>query len=186
MRRIHVKKERVIDANPEIVYDTLADYKGKRKQLLTPNFQDYAIERGGHGSGTMLRYRLRAASRERPYHISVQEPVKGQVLVERDTDSSQVTTWSIMPMAEGRKTKVRVESEWTGGRGIKGFFERAFAPRGLRHIYDTMLSRLEQQVQPSIMKIDKKSHLMPGVGVPFLIVGGVSTAALVMRYMQKK
>jgi len=185
VRRIHVKKERVIDANPEIVYDTLADYKGKRKQLLTPNFQDYAVERGGQGSGTMLRYRLQAAGRERPYHISVQEPVKGQVLVERDTDSSQVTTWSITPVEAGRKTKVKVESEWTGGRGIGGFFERTFAPRGLRHIYKTMLSRLEEQVQPG-MKTGKKGYLTTGVGVPFLVVGGVSTAALVMRYMQKK
>lgn len=186
MSHIHVKKERVINARPEVVYDTLADYKGKRKQLLTPNFLDYTIERGGQGSGTMLRYRLQAAGRERPYHVSVQEPVKGQVLVERDTNSSLVTTWSVAPVKDGRKTRVSVESDWTGGNGVKGFFERTFAPMGLRRIYDTMLSHLEQQVQSTPVKAEKNKSLRPGFGIPFLIVGGLSTAAVVLRYMQKK
>jgi len=183
---IHVKKERIIDASPEVVYDALADYKGQRKQVLTPNFLDYTIERGGRGSGTMLRYRLQAAGRERPYHISVQEPVKGQVLVERDTNSSLVTTWSVTPVKDGRQSKVSVESDWTGGNGVKGFFERTFAPLGLRRIYDTILSRLERQVQPGTVKDEKKKGLRLGLGIPFLIVGSLSTAAIVLRYMQKK
>lgn len=186
MSHIHVKKERMIDARPEAVYEALADYKGQRKQMLTPNFLDYTIERGGRGGGTMLRYRLQAAGRERPYHISVQEPVKGQVLVERDTNSSLVTTWSVAPVKDGDKSRVSVESEWTGGSGVKGFFERTFAPLGLRRIYDTMLSRLEQQVQPGPVKDEKRKNLKLGLGIPFLVVGSLSTAAIVLRYMQKK
>src|SRR5579885_819167 len=186
MSRIHVKTERVINARPEIEYEALADYKGERKQMLTPNFLDYTVERGGQGSGTMLRYRLQTAGRERPYHISVQEPVKGQVLVERDTNSSLVTTWSVAPVKDGDRTRVSVESEWTGGNGVKGFFERTFAPLGLRRIYDTMLSRLEHQVRPDTAKDEKKKSLRLGLGIPFLIVGSLSTAAIVLRYMQKK
>src|SRR5579885_1344430 len=156
MSRIHVKTERVINARPEIVYEALADYRGERKQMLTPNFLDYTVERGGQGSGTMLRYRLQTAGRERPYHISVQEPVKGQVLGERDTNSSLVTTWSVAPVNGGRKTRVSVESEWTGGSGVPGFFERTFAPMGLRRIYDSMLSHLEQQLEFGTTKEEKK------------------------------
>lgn len=189
MSRIHVKKERVINARPEAVFEAISDYKAKRRQMLTPNFLDYSVERGGHGSGTMLRYLLRSAGRERPHHISVQEPVKGQVLIERDTDSSLVTTWSVLPTSMGRKTKVSVESEWTGGRGIGGFFERMFAPRGLRHIYDRMLTYLAKQVEPQMQFREMREEgrrALPGMGVPFLVVGGLSTAALVARYMQKK
>ena len=33
-------------------------------------------------------------------------------------------------------------TEWQGGRGVGGFFERTFAPVGLRRIYGEMLDRL--------------------------------------------
>jgi hypothetical protein len=37
---------------------------------------------------------------------------------------------------------VTVESSWVGGGGIGGFFERLFAPMGLRRVYGEMLQRL--------------------------------------------
>jgi hypothetical protein len=58
--------------------------------------------------------------------------------------SSLVTTWTIIPTASGRQSRVVVTTEWEGGSGVGGFFERTFAPMALRNIYTTMLERLAQ------------------------------------------
>ncbi len=142
MSRIFVKKERVINAAPENVYAVLSDYKSQRPQMLTPNFLDYTVEKGGKGDGTVISYRLRAANRERPYKMRVNEPVKGEVITESDNGSSLVTTWALSPLNDGQQTKVRVSSEWEGSTGVGGFFERTFAPLGLRGIYGNMLDSL--------------------------------------------
>ncbi len=142
MSRIFVKKERVINAAPENVYAVLSDYKSRRPQMLTPNFLNYRVEKGGKGDGTVISYRLRAANRERAYEMRVNEPVKGEVITESDSGSSLVTTWALSPLNNGQQTKVRVSSEWEGGTGVRGFFERTFAPLGLRGIYGNMLDSL--------------------------------------------
>src|SRR6266567_7408246 len=147
MSKIHVKSERVVNAKPEAVYDVLSDYQWKRPRILTPNFLDYNVERGGRGAGTIVNYRLQAARRERPYRMTVEEPVKGSVISERDTNSSLQTVWTLLPVQDGRQTRVSLVTEWEGSRGVGGFFERTFAPLGLRRIYNNMLSLLEPQVQ---------------------------------------
>lgn len=142
MSRVFVKKERVINAAPENVYAVLSDYKSQRPQMLTPNFLNYTVEKGGKGDGTVISYRLRAANRERSYEMRVNEPVKGEVITESDSGSSLVTTWALSPLNNGQQTKVRVSSEWEGSTGVGGFFERTFAPLGLRGIYGNMLDSL--------------------------------------------
>jgi hypothetical protein len=147
MAQVRAQSEQVIAARPEEVYAVLADYQNKRPSILTPNFLDYTVESGGTGEGTVIGYRLQAAGRERPYHMQVSEPVKGQVIREKDTNSSLVTTWTLTPVQNGQQTKVQLASEWEGAGGIGGFFEKTFAPRGLSRIYDQMLSQLAQVVQ---------------------------------------
>jgi uncharacterized protein YndB with AHSA1/START domain len=147
MSRVSAQSERVIAAPPQEVYATLIDYQNKRPSILTPNFLDYTVEKGGVGEGTVISYRLQAGGRERPYHMQVTEPVRGQTLMERDLNSSLSTTWTLTPVQGGQQTKVQVKTSWEGARGIGGFFERTFAPMGLRRIYDQMLSQLAQTVQ---------------------------------------
>lgn len=144
MSRIHVEAERVIDAPSKEVYAFLADYRDKRPIILTPNFLDYTVEQGGRGAGTVIRYRLQAGRRERAYHMRVEEPPGGNMLIERDLDSSLMTTWAVSPAASGRQARVVVTTEWEGGSGVGGFFERTFAPMALRTIYTDMLTRLAQ------------------------------------------
>ncbi len=142
MSRIHVEAERVINARPEDVYKFLANYREDRPRILPPNFQDYKVEQGGRGAGTVVTYRLQAGNRERAYRMQVEEPTRGRVIIERDTDSSLVTTWIVSPIAGGQ-TLVTVTTEWDSrAPGISGFFERTFAPLGLRRIYHDMLNRL--------------------------------------------
>ena len=149
MSQVFVKNERVIPASPEAVYTVLADYKDKRPLMLTQNFLDYRVESGGQGAGTVVAYRLRAANRERPYRMRVDEVLKGKQLIERDRNSSLVTTWTLSPQDDGHQTHVQVTTEWEGSSGVSGFFERTFAPLGLHHIYDQMLAMLEIAVVPA-------------------------------------
>jgi hypothetical protein len=149
MSRIHVEAERVIDAPPTEVYAFLADYAQRHARILTSNFHEYGVEQGGVGAGTVVHYRLHAAGRERPYRMQIEEPEKGRELRERDTNSSLVTTWTVDQGAAPGQSRVHVATEWEGSSGMGGFFERAFAPMGLRGIYTEMLNRLDQSLTGS-------------------------------------
>lgn len=149
MSRIHVEAERLVDAKPQDVYAFITDYRDKRPHILPPNYSDYAVVKGGRGNGTVIRYRFQAARRQRIYEMMVEEPSRGRVLLERDATSSLVTTWTVTPTASKNQTRVAISTEWEGSRGIGGFFERAFAPAGLRRVYNDVLDRLEQALVPS-------------------------------------
>ncbi len=195
MSHIYVKSEKIVDANPEDVYAVISDYREKRPQLLTSNFVDYKVERGGRGDGTVVSYRLHAARRERPYHIQVKEPVKGQVLVENDTNSSLVTTWTVSPIEDGQRTNVRLVTEWEGGSGINGFFERTFAPIGLRRIYNTVLNHLDttlpttgKKARPESLTLTRETppeSVKKNVSLLALILGGVIALAAIISYLQR-
>lgn len=148
MSHLKVEAERVIAAKPEDVYVFLADYRKERTKILPPNFSGYTVEEGGHGAGTIVSYRMRAGRRERLYRMRVDEPARG-VLTESDAGSSLVTRWELSPAAEGERTRVRLVSEWDGASGVAGFFERLFAPVGLRRIYNDVLARLAAAVEGS-------------------------------------
>ncbi len=188
MSHIYVKSEQVIDASPEEVYAVLKDYKQKRPQILPPNYLDYAVEQGGVGTGTVIDYRLKAGGRERPYTMQVDETVKGKVITERDTNSSLVTRWSLLPLKEGKQTQVSLATEWEGGSGIGGFFERTFAPMGLRQIYGSMLSKLAsslQKEQQSVLTEDQSGNTGANIGLVLLIVAIVFGAAIGLVYLRK-
>jgi uncharacterized protein YndB with AHSA1/START domain len=188
MSHIHVKAERIIDVKPEVVHETLTDYRWKRPQILTSNFLDYTVGKGGKGAGTEVHYRLRAARRERPYVMQIEEPIKGLAITEQDRNSSLLTTWTLTPIGNGERTKVRVDSEWEGGTGVGGFFERTFAPLGLQNIYSKILSNLAGLLQPSSNALEEGPPSRPAL--PFLIGGTVIATAgiavvLILRNQQK-
>jgi uncharacterized protein YndB with AHSA1/START domain len=146
--QIQVDVKRTIPAPRERVYQVLADYVEGRPQILPPaNYLDYMVLQGGRGAGTQVSYRLRAGGRERPYEIEVSEPSPGATLVERDRNSSLVTTWTLVPTTDGAATNLELSTTWEGSGGIGGFFERTFAPKGLRRIYDDLLDRLTQKTR---------------------------------------
>ncbi|MGV9315807.1 SRPBCC family protein [Streptomyces sp. NPDC003691] len=148
MAQVEATTERIIAAKAEDVFDTLADYENSRGKLLTEHFSEYEVREGGDGEGTLVHWRLQATSkRVRDCLLEVTEPTDGQ-LVEKDRNSSMVTTWTVTPAGEG-KSKAVVTSVWNGAGGIGGFFERTFAPKGLARIYDGVLARLAAEVEQS-------------------------------------
>ncbi|MGY4955833.1 SRPBCC family protein [Streptomyces nigrescens] len=146
MGQVEAITQREIAADPEDVFDALADYTGTRRQLLPEHFSEYEVREGGDGKGTLVHWKLQATSkRVRDCLLEVDEPTDGQ-LVEKDRNSSMVTTWVITPAGEGR-AKVVVATTWQGAGGIGGFFERTFAPKGLGRIYDSLLANLAAHVE---------------------------------------
>ncbi|GER88774.1 polyketide cyclase [Dictyobacter vulcani] len=189
MSRVQAQKERIIDARPEEIYAILTDYKVQRPKLLTPNFVDYTVEKGGKGSGTVISYLLRAANRERNYRMRVDETVRGSTITESDANSSLTTTWALAPLDGGSRTRVRVTSEWDGATGVKGFFERTFAPLGLKRIYGGMLDALSSVLGVSDEEVTavKGTEYKPGQNASlFLVVfAAVVGVAIAISYLQK-
>ncbi|WP_374984962.1 SRPBCC family protein [Streptomyces fradiae] len=141
MAQVEATTERVVAADPETVFDALADYAGTRGTLLPEQFSEYEVREGGDGEGTVVHWRLQATSkRVRDCLLDVTEPTDGQ-LVEKDRNSSMVTTWTVTPAGQGR-SRVVVTTVWNGAGGVGGFFERTFAPKGLGRIYDALLANL--------------------------------------------
>ncbi|MER5493677.1 SRPBCC family protein [Streptomyces sp. LE64] len=146
MAQVEATTERIIAANPDDVFDALADYSDVRAKLLPEQFSEYEVREGGDGEGTLVHWRLQATSkRVRDCLLEVTEPKDGE-LVEKDRNSSMVTTWIVTPAGEGR-ARVVVTSRWQGATGIGGFFERTFAPKGLGRIYDALLARLAVEME---------------------------------------
>lgn len=46
----------------------------------------------------------------------------------------------------GDTSRVQVTTTWDGAGGIGGFFEKTFAPKGLRRIYDAQLEKLDAEL----------------------------------------
>ncbi|MCQ8774146.1 SRPBCC family protein [Streptomyces telluris] len=146
MGQVEATTERIIAADPEEVFDALADYTGTRAKLLPEHFSEYEVREGGDGEGTLVHWKLQATSkRVRDCLLEVAEPTTGQ-LVEKDRNSSMVTTWTVTPAGEG-KARVVVSSVWNGAGGVGGFFERTFAPKGLGRIYDAVLDKLAAETE---------------------------------------
>ncbi|MCB5909074.1 SRPBCC family protein [Streptomyces pinistramenti] len=146
MGQVEATTQREIAADPEDVFDALADYSGTRKQLLPEQFSEFEVREGGDGKGTLVHWKLQATSkRVRDCLLEVDEPTDGQ-LVEKDRNSSMVTTWVVTPAGE-KRAQVVVTTTWQGAGGVGGFFERTFAPKGLGRIYDAILANLAAHME---------------------------------------
>lgn len=145
MAQVEATTQRTIEAEPERVYEALADYAGTRRTLLPEQFSEYEVREGGIGAGTVVHWKLQATSkRVRDCLFDVTAPTPGQ-LVETDRNSSMVTVWTVTPAGQGR-SKVVSTTTWDGAVGIGGFFERTFAPKGLNRIQDAVLANLAAEV----------------------------------------
>jgi hypothetical protein len=141
MTEIRVEREQVINAPASTVYNCIADCREHHPHFLPPAFSDFRVEEGGIGAGTVISYKLTAGGRTRAVRAVVAEPEPGRVLTESDTLSSIVTTFTVTP--RGEQALVNIATRWTSAGGIGGFFERTFAPRLLRRLYEDELARLD-------------------------------------------
>ncbi|MDJ1132701.1 SRPBCC family protein [Streptomyces iconiensis] len=147
MAQVEATTQREIAAEPDDVFDALADYNETRPKLLPEHFSEYEVREGGDGEGTVVHWKLQATSkRVRDCLLDVTEPSDGE-LVEKDRNSSMVTTWRVTPGGGEKTARVTVTSVWNGAGGVGGFFERTFAPKGLARIYDEILTALAARTE---------------------------------------
>ena len=145
MGQVTAQTERTIAAPAEQVRAALADYETVRPKILTEQFSEYRVTEGANGAVARVHWKLAATKkRVRDQDLVVTATPDGG-LVESDANSSMVTTWTVNPTDAGSST-VRVRSTWNGAGGIGGFFERTFAPKGLRRIYEGLIRRLDAEV----------------------------------------
>ncbi|MDT5222599.1 MAG: hypothetical protein QOG19_6 [Mycobacterium sp.] len=134
----------LIDAEPPAVLDAVADYRNVRPKILSPQYSEYEVLEGGQGQGTVAKWRLQATeSRVRDVQVSVD--VAGHTVIEKDANSSMVINWTVAPAGPG--SSVTVTTTWTGAGGVKGFFEKTFAPLGLKKIQGEVLGNLKNQLE---------------------------------------
>jgi hypothetical protein len=146
MGQVSASSTILIDATPETVLDVIADYRDARPRILSPQYSDYRVIEGGHGRGTVAAWRLQA-TKSRSRNIQASVDVAGHTVIEKDANSTMVTNWTVAPAGAG--SSVTVKTTWNGAGGIKGFFEKTFAPIGLGKIQSEVLANLKKQVENS-------------------------------------
>lgn len=143
MAQVSASSSATIAATPDRVLAALADYETVRPRILPEQYRDYEVVQGGQGDGTVATWTLQATEK-RVRNVAATVTVAGSTITERDANSSMVTTWSVAP--EGAGTTVTTATEWKGAGGIGGFFEKTFAPLGLKKIQAATLENLRREL----------------------------------------
>ncbi|OZC46747.1 polyketide cyclase [Rhodococcus sp. 15-649-1-2] len=144
MAQVSASSSITIAQAPEQVLAALVDYETVRPRILPEQYLDYTVVEGGQGNGTVAQWTLQATSK-RSRNVKATVAVDGSAIVERDANSSMVTTWTVAPSGAG--SEVTTTTEWKGAGGIGGFFEKTFAPLGLKKIQAQTLANLEREVR---------------------------------------
>jgi hypothetical protein len=136
----------LINAEPAAVFAAIADYQTVRPKILSSNYSGYQVLEGGQGAGTVATWKLQA-TKSRVRDVKATVDVAGHTVIEKDANSSMVTNWTVAPAGTG--SSVNLKTSWTGASGVGGFFEKTFAPLGLRKIQDEVLANLKKEVESS-------------------------------------
>jgi hypothetical protein len=147
--KIHVKASAVLNARSEDVYATIADYRDGHPSIIPESFYDLQVEQGGHGAGTIIRFKTKVLGVEQAFHQRVSEPEPGRVLVEQDIDSVQniITAFSVMPVENNQKSRVEISTTMNASAGLAGIMERILVPIINRRLYAKELQLLETVAQ---------------------------------------
>jgi Polyketide cyclase / dehydrase and lipid transport len=144
MGQVSASSTVLINAEPNAVLTAVADYQTVRPKILSSHYSGYQVLQGGQGAGTVATWKLQATkSRVRDVKASVD--VAGHTVIEKDANSTMVTNWTVAPAGTG--STVTMKTSWKGAGGIGGFFEKTFAPSGLRKIQAEVLENLRTQVE---------------------------------------
>ena len=134
----------LINAEPAAVLSAVGDYRNVRPKILSSHYRDYHVLEGGQGQGTVAAWKLQA-TKSRVRDVRANVDVAGHAVIEKDANSTMVTNWTVAPAGPG--SSVTVTTTWKGAGGVKGFFEKTFAPLGLKKIQAEVLANLKREVE---------------------------------------
>jgi len=153
MRVLHITSSAIVNAPAPVVYDLIADYHEGHPSILPPEYFDgLAVEAGGRGAGTRIRFTMKAFGRRQVSTATVTEPEPGRVLVETVEGSGIVTTFTVTPRADGT-TEVTFDTRYPA-RGLGGWFEALVVPGYLKKVYSAELRLLSQRAAEAAGKGD--------------------------------
>jgi Polyketide cyclase / dehydrase and lipid transport len=144
MGQVRAASTILINAEPAAVLSAVSDYQDVRPKILSSHYRDYQVVEGGHGQGTVATWKLQA-TKSRVRDVRANVDVAGHAVIEKDANSSMVTNYTVAPAGPG--SSVTVTTTWTGAGGVKGFFEKTFAPIGLKRIQSEVLANLKKEVE---------------------------------------
>ena len=144
MGQVSASSTTLINADPADTLAAVADYQKIRPKILSPQYSEYQVLQGGQGQGTVAKWKLQA-TKSRIRDVQVGDDVAGHTVIEKDANSSMITNWTVAPAGPG--ASVTVKTTWTGAGGSKGFFEKTFAPLGLRRIQAEVLTNLKNELE---------------------------------------
>lgn len=144
MGQVSASSTILVNAEPAKVLSAIADYEGVRPKILSPHYSQYKVLEGGQGRGTVAAWKLQA-TKSRSRDVRAEVDLAGHTVIEKDANSSLMTNWTVAPAGPG--SSVTVRTTWTGAGGIRGFFEKTFAPLGLRKIQDEVLENLKKEIE---------------------------------------
>jgi len=134
----------LINAGPAVAVAADGDYQNARPKILSAQYSEYQVLQGGQGAGTVAKWKLQA-TKSRVRDVQVDVDVAGHTVIEKDANSSMVINWTVAPAGPG--CSVTVKTTWTGAGGVKGFFEKTFAPLGLKRIQAEVLANLKKELE---------------------------------------
>ena len=134
----------LLNVEPAVALAAVADYQKVRPKILPPQYSEYQVLQGGQGQGTVAKWKLQA-TKSRVRDVQVTVDVAGHTVIEKDANSSMVSNWTVAPAGPG--SSVTVKTTWNGAGGVKGFFEKTFAPLGLKRIQAEVLANLKKELE---------------------------------------
>lgn len=144
MGQVSASSSILVDAPPEKVLAAVADYQSVRPKILSSHYRDYQVLQGGQGAGTVASWKLQA-TKSRVRDVQANVDVAGHAVIEKDANSTMITNWTVAPAGPG--SSVTLTTTWAGASGVKGFFEKTFAPLGLRRIQAEVLANLKKELE---------------------------------------
>ena len=129
------------------VYRTIADYRSGHQRIVPPDyFKNLRVVEGGYGDGTRIEFDVLAFGKTIHCRATIDEPVPGRVLAERDVDTGSVTQFIVEPLDQSTSRVTIASDRPLEHRGVLGWIERAMTRSFLRGIYEKQLARLGEQV----------------------------------------
>ena len=134
--------ERTIAAPAEQRFTDVADFRQHHPRILPPAFQDFTVEAGGVGLGTVTSSRFTLGRTTETIRTRVARVEPGRLIEEVVETHPMTTTFRFLP--GGDLTTVRIETTWEARGGLSGMLERLFAPRMLSEVYADELGLLAE------------------------------------------
>ena len=132
-----------MDAPPDRVYAIIADYHNGHPHILPKQFRNFAVDKGGIGAGTVIRFEVRALGQTQQFRGFVTEPEPGRVLVEEYSEPApSKTTFLVEKSPSGPGTRVTFTTEMTSRKGLAGTIERFMSTRFMKKLYAEELALL--------------------------------------------